>query len=83
MADDSAHDNSVLDDQEREIAQDLIDAREPGNYELREIFGDFWDTVTQPNSYGKRFKKSVLYGHLSRISWKGPDSQNHQIYLIG
>lgn len=67
---------------ELELAQSLIDRLAPGEYEVEQIFGEFWDTIASPTSYGRAFKKAVTTGQLQRIEWLRRSATNHQIYLV-
>lgn len=67
---------------ELELAQNLIDDRAPGEYEVEEIYGEFWDAIPNHTVFGRSFKRAAISGQLSRIIWVGRSSKNHQRYLL-
>lgn len=58
----------MLSNKEIEKCNDVINALTAGTYELKDMFGDDWNTVASPTSFGKRFKQSVLNG-----KWHSPN----------
>ena len=73
-----------LDDAERRFAQSIIDARTPGKYTLRKLFGkDEWleDNLGDVRNYGLRFWQSVRKKQLRRISGDGHKSGS-RVYSI-
>lgn len=71
-----------LSELERITAQDVIDKKSPGTYELSQIYGKKWIEIGDPNGFGGRFKEAVEKGLLTGISHAGKKSNNHQIYRI-
>ena len=65
-----------------ELAQSLIARLSAGEYELEEIYGEFWEAIPNPTGFGRAFKKAVQLGHLSGITWARRSVENHQIYLL-
>lgn len=65
-----------------ELAQNLIDDRAPGEYEVEEIYGEFWDAIPNHTGFGRSFKNAVRSGQLRRINWVGRSSENHQRYSL-
>lgn len=65
-----------------EVAQNLIDEKEPGEYELEQIYGEFWDAIESPTSFGRSFAKAVKDGTLKNIVRSGRTVENHQLYQI-
>lgn len=65
-----------------EVAQSLIDDLAPGEYELEQIYGEYWDAVKSPTSFGKRFARAVRDGTLRNIFRSGRTAENHQLYRV-
>jgi len=63
-------------------AQIKIDAKASGQYELAEIYGPDWTNISDPTSFGRRFKCSVGSRHLNGICWDHQNVQNHEVYKI-
>ena len=68
--------------EELEEAQVLIDATDPGDYTIKEIYGDFWHEKTS-TVFGKSFKQAVVSGQLKSISFKEINTQNAAVYSVG
>lgn len=66
----------------RSLIQGLVDRLPPGEYEVEQIFGEFWDAIASPTSYGRRFKRAVAAGQLQRIELRGCGATNQQIYFV-
>jgi hypothetical protein len=62
--------------------QVIINKTAPGEYELCEIYGDEWEKIESPTSFGANFKESVCNGDLRRIELKSRKTNNHQTYKI-
>ncbi len=63
-------------------AQSLVRGLQPGRYELSQIYGPSWLSVTNPTNFGARFKASVIAGQLEFIELSEKKSNNHQTYEI-
>lgn len=64
-------------------AQGIIDMKPVGVYELKSLYGSDWLNVGSPNTFGKRFKKTVQAGLLQRIILlTPPKTNNHFTYKI-
>ena len=72
----------ALSNDEIEIAQNLITNLQPNNYELEEIYGEHWQAIEGPTSFGRLFKESVLDGKLRGIRSIGRTAENHQLYRV-
>ena len=68
------------------IAQALINKKSEGTYKLSEIYGEKWEKVESPTSFGRYFKKKVCACELKNIQLHPePDTktvQNHHLYDI-
>lgn len=64
-------------------AQKLIDDMPPGDYELNQIYGPQWPSITSPTSFGKMFKAAVVAGLLQNIKHHDLKTNNHHTYAIG
>jgi hypothetical protein len=53
--------------QDLEDCQNLINELSPGVYELKEIYGEHYETIRNPKSFGKQFRKAVKDGLLLNI----------------
>ena len=71
-----------LNNKEIYFAQQAINDSTPGPYELKDLYGDLWDQVDSPTTFGARFKKTVEAGELEGIVWKDRRSNNHQVYEV-
>jgi hypothetical protein len=72
-----------LTEEEIETCQFLIDDRDPGEYEIKDIFGEYYAAITSPKDFGKRFKQSVENGHLKNISLGRLDlNDKHWRYIL-
>lgn len=71
-----------LNNKEIYFAQQVINDSTPGPYELKDLYGDLWDQVDSPTTFGARFKKTVEAGELEGIVWKDRRSNNHQVYEV-
>ncbi|WP_380783482.1 DUF1413 domain-containing protein [Sphingomonas sp. R86520] len=73
-----------LDDSELELAQNLINDCAAGQYEVEDIYREFWEAIPHRTTFGRRFKKAVIGGKLRGIRWMHRSSENHQVYeLLG
>lgn len=51
-----------------ELAQHRIDELPPGEYQISEIYGEFYKTaILNPKAFGKTFKNAVKTGALQNI----------------
>jgi hypothetical protein len=57
----------MLTEQELTIAKVVLSKTQPGLYKLKDIYGDLWSNNKPVTTFGRRFKKSVLAGHLKKI----------------
>lgn len=73
---------SALTKAEVEVAQSLINRRFPGEWELSDIYGDEWELIASPTSFGFLFKDAVVNGVLKNIEYVRTESNNHAIYRI-
>jgi hypothetical protein len=73
----------VLSNAELLNAQRIIDMKPAGVYELKTLYDSDWLNVGSPNTFGKRFKKTVQAGLLQRIILlTPPKTYNHFTYEI-
>lgn len=72
----------MLSNKEIEKCNDVINALTAGTYELKDMFGDDWNTVASPTSFGKRFKQSVLNGKFKKVSLIKIKTNNHNLYKV-
>ncbi|MFT5329999.1 MAG: hypothetical protein ACI9KA_001076 [Parasphingorhabdus sp.] len=56
-----------LTDEQLESCQLLIDDKPNGEYEIKEIYGDFYESILAPKDFGKKFKHAVEQGKLDNI----------------
>lgn len=65
-------------------AQTIINQASPGIYELKVLYGNTWPSITNPTTFGAKFKATVYEGHLKkiRINIDSPKSNNHQTYDV-
>ena len=73
---------AILNPTEILIAQELINKKPRGIYELKEIYGSIWSSVGPPTTFGTRFKETVETGRLKLIELKPKKTDNHQTYEI-
>jgi hypothetical protein len=75
---------SALSPKQITIAQAIIDATPPGEYELKQIYGTRWDSISSPTKFGKVFKAAVQAGALRNIRvCTNPKTNNHHLYVLG
>ncbi len=60
----------------------VIKKRKPGLYELKDLYGDLWEEIDSPTTFGARFKRTVEAGEIEGIAWKDRKSNNHQLYEV-
>ena len=73
----------ALSSQDLEDCQNLIDGMPPGMYELKEIYGEFYETIAKPKHFGKDFKKAVDQGTLINIEASHIDpGDKHWRYVL-
>ena len=74
------HQNEItpLTDFDKYFAQTLIDEKEPGMYELKDIYGEEWENIPKPTEFGKRFKLTCEKGKLRNIRYCRTKSNNHE-----
>ncbi|WP_213069379.1 hypothetical protein [Methylomicrobium album] len=54
------------------VAQSLIDSLSVGDKKcLKEIYGDKWNDILEPNVFGKKFKEAVLNNKLKGVKHIG------------
>ena len=63
-------------------AQALIEKLPAGVYVIKEIYGDQWNSVSSPTSFGAKFKATVEAGLLTGIQVGKLKSDNHRKYTI-
>jgi len=73
---------STLTQTEVENAQSIIDKHQPGSYELKALYGEKWQHVESPTSFGKKFKNAVASKLLKYIEHDSLRTDNHNIYKI-
>ncbi len=73
---------TILTNQELVQAQDIIDSAQPGVYELKQLYGSKWQSISSPTVFGANFKESVQSGQLRNIRLLSPKTNNHQTYEI-
>lgn len=64
-------------------AQRIIDRTAPGEYELKQIYGSQWTSISRPTSFGKSFKATVEAGMLQNIRHQSLKTNNHHTYVVG
>lgn len=64
-------------------AQRIIDRTAPGEYELKQIYGSQWTSISSPTSFGKSFKATVKAGLLQNIRHQSLKTNNHHTYVVG
>jgi hypothetical protein len=57
----------ALSAQELEDCQNLINDMPAGMYELKEIYGEFYEAIAAPKQFGRGFKQAVDQGLLQNI----------------
>ena len=71
---------------EKEIieATALVHGHAPGTFELKQIYGPKWETISSPTTFGKRFKAAVEAGLIRgiQLSRERRKSDNHHTYTI-
>lgn len=73
----------TLTDDEIETCQCLINDRPPGEYEIRGIYGEFYDAIIAPKDFGKKFKKAVEQRRLANIELGRMDlGDKHWRYIL-
>jgi hypothetical protein len=72
----------TLNQDEISYAQSRIDRLPAGFYEVSQIYGDSWDSITSPTTFGRKFKATVISGYLLRIAARERKSNNHSPYEI-
>ncbi|MBK7052071.1 MAG: DUF1413 domain-containing protein [Rhodoferax sp.] len=72
----------MLTELELDIAKKVLAKTPSGQYKLEELYGDLWSNNKSPTTFGKRFKKSVLAGHLQNIALVEKDGDNAWIYRV-
>ena len=73
---------AVLSQKELAQAQELIDHAKPGVFELKELYGSKWLSISSPTGFGASFKETVQAGHLKNIRLLIPKTNNHQTYEV-
>ena len=63
-------------------AQAKIDNLRPGVYSLQQIYGQAWNLINSPTTFGKRFKGAVQRELFRNIQFNTTESNNHAIYEI-
>ena len=59
-----------------------IDRTPPGQYTLRELFGDDWKGVRRPRALGKAVRTSVRHGDLPGMEYAHQGSDRSHVYWI-
>ncbi len=72
----------MLNDEDKEVAQALINKLSSGVYECKEIYGSLWKGVKNHTNFGVKFKATVVAGKLVGISLGERKSNNHQTYYV-
>lgn len=73
---------AVLSQKELAQAQELIDHAKPGVFELKDLYGSKWLSISSPTVFGANFKETVQAGHLKNIRLLTPKTNNHQTYEV-
>jgi hypothetical protein len=73
---------NFLSPEEVQSVQSMIDCLPPGIYEVSEIFGVTWAQMPNRYCYGRRFRQSVMRGHLVHIHYHDRTETNHRRYAI-
>ena len=73
---------AFLSQKELAQAQKLINHAEPGVFELNDLYGSKWLSISSPTVFGASFKETVQAGHLKNIRLLTPKTNNHQTYEV-
>lgn len=55
---------------------------QPGVYELKDLYGLKWSSISNPTVFGANFKEAVQANHLKNIRLSKPKTNNHQTYEL-
>jgi hypothetical protein len=69
----------ALTEEQIATAVEFAQAREPGRYTLREIYGDQWQFVIRPRRLGRLFKRAVDSFAVPGIRWVGRKSNKSHV----
>lgn len=72
----------ILSQIEIKKAQAIIDQHSFGIYELKAIYGEEWQHIASPTSFGKKFKNTVAAKLLNNIEHYSLQTDNHNMYRI-
>ena len=73
----------ALSAQELEDCQNLINDKPAGVYELKEIYGEFYEAIANPKQFGRSFKRAVDQGLLQNITASHIDAgDKHWRYVL-
>jgi len=68
---------------DRQLVDECIESRAPGEYTLPELIGDTWDWVLRKTVWGRFVKKDVTKtGRFPRLRWVRQRSDKKQIYEL-
>ena len=57
-------------------------SKEPGLYNLKELFGEDWANVRRPRHLGRLFRAEVRRNEVPRVRWVGQRSDRSQEYEV-
>lgn len=72
----------MLTEQELATAKAVLAKTPSGQYKLKKLYGDLWNNNKPVTTFGKRFKESVLAGHLQGVSPVEKDGDNAWFYNV-
>lgn len=73
----------MLTEEELTTAREVIVKAPSGQYKLKKLlYGDLWSNNKPVTIFGKRFRKSVILGHLNSVSLVRQDGDNAWIYSV-
>ncbi len=71
-----------LTEAEIQQAQVIINQAKPNKYELSELYGNAWSSITRKTFFGANFKAAVLDNTLHGIAVYGRGTNNHWKYEV-
>ncbi|MBK6569031.1 hypothetical protein [Candidatus Aalborgicola defluviihabitans] len=73
---------TTLNQEEIQVAQAKINSLPNNIYKVKDIFGNDWESISDPHGYGRRFFQTVKKGLLTRIAYHHRGLDNHRSYSI-
>lgn len=72
----------MLTEKELTTAKELLARTVLGQYKLKKLYGEQWSQNKPPNTFGKRFKQSVIAGQLPSVSPVAKAGDNAWMYKV-